>query len=145
MARKQTSNEALAVTLSAPGQLSVLNAPLNVEFRNIGAGTIRLLNEFDRVPITTFFSFDFVRPGGGPAPDDVPPITFVSFVADQVRYEQLNPGETFTITLQLNELWGNTFRPGRYRLSATYFNQYGENCYKGRVPANTIDVVIVPR
>lgn len=110
--------------------------PLKVTFVNAGGERLRLLKTFE--PISAFFVFDLVSETGKRV------VTTKEDILPQPRpqYLDLSEGEKFSLQADLTKLLPPDFGRGKYKVSVTYENQYGENCFKGRVNSMPIDLVV---
>jgi hypothetical protein len=57
-----------------------------------------------------------------------------------VRYIEIERSKEFTITVRLDEVLPADIDPGDYAVSVWYHNQYGANCFVGRVVSNEIKI-----
>ena len=121
------------------------NIPIKVLFENKGQSVCRLLNKFDRAQV--FLRFKMTRYDGTPIMvEGGGKITFSS--TNPPSYIELNSEESHAIIINIAELvlkdkyTQTIFDEGSYSLSVKYFNQYGENCFKGRVESEPISVFI---
>ena len=130
----------LSCTLGEP--CSPTNIPLRIAFENSGAGKVRLLAVFDPLPV--FLSFDIVREDGTPLAD-LPGGGKVAFPPGLLRYVELAEGEFFGFRVDLAAFLARRLDEGRYRIFATYHNQYGENCYQGKVSSPWLELTVKKR
>jgi len=124
------------------GTASPTNIFLRITFENNGSQKLRLLAEFDPLPV--FVTFNIVCEDGTPLAD-LPGGGKVDFPARQLRYVELEKNEFFGIQIDLATFLTTPLREGRYQISATYHNQYGENCFQGSVSSPPISVTVKNR
>jgi hypothetical protein len=123
--------------------LSARKMPVKVVFQNTSDQTIRLLNIFDMVEERkVFFTVRITDMEGTPV--DTIGGGKISLSKNSIKYIELGKGESMTVSLDLTEfLPGSQLpKPGTYNVSITYQNQYGENCFKGRVESRPITLNI---
>lgn len=133
-----TGETALRIEISTlPGEVyHAGNLPLAITFTNSGAQPLRILRQFEPLPV--FFSFEMVdmdetprlMPGGGK----------VDLRRDRMEYITLNPEEVYKLQVDIHGLLPSPFTPGIYMLNVVYHNQYGEDCFRGRVSSNVITI-----
>jgi hypothetical protein len=108
--------------------------PVVATFVNAGPTPVRLLDRFEPVPV--FFTFDVVRADGTPLP--ISGGGKIDFGPNEIRYLELPPGGSHSVQADLAKLLRLPVELGPYSVSATYHNQYGENCFLGGIRSNTI-------
>ena len=113
-------------------------APFILTFHNMGQEPLRILHWFE--PLAVFFWFDLVRADGTPLL--IAGGGKTDLVVSDMRYITLEPGEHFELTVDIHPLLPLPFEPGLYTVRVTYHNQYGENCFRGQVVSNPVDVMI---
>lgn len=116
------------------------DAPLKVTFQNVSNKPIRILDMFEPVPV--FFSFQVTQADGVPIVNVPGAGNMDPF--GSLNYITLKPNEKFTTTVRLDQVLPEVFQPGDYKLSVIYKNQYGENCFTGRLTSNPIKLKIHP-
>ena len=116
------------------------NIPLRIVFESTGEGGIRLLRHFEPLPV--FFAFRIVREDGTPI--GIPGAGKIDFREGSIRYLVLNSRETFGILVDLAEIIPSPedVTEGDYEISVTYHNQYGEDCFRGKIGSDPINVKI---
>ena len=119
--------------------------PVQVVFKNVTANSCRIINTFEKVPICLWFFLTRY---------DGTPITTrfggkISFSHSKPpEYIELSPNDTYQLTVDVSNLISkdrytqSLINQGVYTLSVTYSNQYGKNCFKGRVESEPISVSI---
>jgi hypothetical protein len=113
--------------------------PIRVSFANATGPEVRLLRHFEPIPV--FFSFTLTRPDGTPIP--IAGAGKIDFEEGKVDCILIEPGESFDVELDLAPwLTAATLTPGAYRLSATYHNQYGDDCFQGHLTSEPIEIQI---
>ena len=112
--------------------------PLCIEFRNRSAAPIRILNQFEPTPV--FFSFDIVATDGTPVL--VAGGGKIDFGPTAPSYLELSKDDAYSFEVDLGTLLSAPLQRGRYLISSTYHNQYGDNCFRGVVKSNTIPIEI---
>lgn len=112
--------------------------PVRVTFENRDDDPVSVLDAFEPLPV--FFSFRLVNPDGTPV--SLPGAGKVDFGPQTPGRVELAPGETLSRTVDLASLLTEPLPPGRYSVSTTYHNQYGEDCFTGRLDSNTIEIDI---
>jgi hypothetical protein len=131
------------IVLSAiPGRVYTReNSPLKLSFVNMGSEEMRVLRHFDPLPV--FFAFGMKDEDGRYL--SIPGAGKIDFYKGSIPYENLPPGGSFEIEVNLAEIlaYPDEAHPGEYTIKATYHNQYGENCFQGAVSSNTITVSLV--
>jgi hypothetical protein len=133
-----SSDSGLTFAIEAPGTARWDRFPVRAVFTNRGAAPVRLLNLFQPLPI--FFSFDLSGPDGTPV--ILPAGGKVDIPAGEDRYLDLAPGADFDLEIDLAPLAPPDARngSGRYQLSAEYHNQYGRDCFQGRLRSPAVEV-----
>lgn len=139
-AQERPSGLSLKLEAVPETEYSTRYAPLRITFVNIGGPDQRILNIFDRVgPERVFFTFqiwDRDTPvgmfGGGK----------ISIPLNGYKYATLKEGEELRLDVDLKRFFPRDFNlaPGTYRVRVKYFNQYGENCFRGALESNPIDL-----
>lgn len=114
--------------------------PLQIIFENVGAQRLRLLRKFEPTPV--FFSIRMVREDGTPI--GIPGAGKIDFQEGTVEYLTLNAGELFGFLVDVARVAyrREDITPGEYRVSVTYHNQYGEDCFQGVLSSNTTQVTV---
>lgn len=113
--------------------------PVNVFFENPHKEIIRLLNKFDnkrilyiffRVHITDIKGNPIPTRGGGK----------IAFRKKPTKYIELEENEKYTVKLNLQDFLHKkeNLKEGAYKVRVEYFNQYGENCFTGRLKSSSI-------
>jgi hypothetical protein len=110
--------------------------PVLMGFVNSGDEPVRLLAHFEPLPV--FFSFRLVKADGTPVA--VPGAGKIDFGPGKPECLELAPGDTHTVDADVGTLLTGELEPGRYSLSATYHNQYGEACFRGVLESNEISI-----
>lgn len=115
--------------------------PLLATFENIADECIVLLNHFEPIPV--FFAFRMVDDGGRSVP--IPGAGKIDFYRDSMRYIELWPGASLTVELDLADVlaYPDEVTAGRFTVSASYHNQYGDGCFVGSVDSDPIEVTLV--
>jgi hypothetical protein len=135
-------SEALTISVSS---LPVKGAeiPLQITFTNTGKESLRILDAFSETDLQrVFLHFKVVDSKGltvatyGGGKVDFGPTTEKDFAT-------IEPEETFDVTVDLNQHIGaGELAAGRYDVSVAYQNQYGRNCFVGRIQSKSIFVQI---
>lgn len=107
-----------------------------VLLENAGKGSITILKEFAPRPV--FFHYNLIKSDGTPV--DLPGAGKVDFDRP-MKYVTLEPGEFIGIIVSLKDV-NKELPHGKYELSVQYHNQYGDNCFRGVLTSNTINMVI---
>lgn len=132
-----SDRDPLELTLSiGAGALSPHSLPVRIAFVNRGRVPVRLLAEFQPLPV--FFSFELVRDDGTPIA--LPGAGKIDFGPGQPECLDLEPGEMHATDADVAEPLGAGLQPGRYTLAVTYHNQYGEDCFQGVLHSNRIEL-----
>jgi hypothetical protein len=134
------ASDALELLLSVRSDATVgpRSVPLRIVFANHGEAPVRLLAEFEPLPV--FFAFRLVKADGTPVA--LPGGGKIDFGPARPACEDLAPGETHAIDVDVGTLLAEPLDSGRYSLSAAYHNQYGEGCFKGTLESNAVDVEV---
>jgi hypothetical protein len=111
------------------------NPMLRISFENISKKKVTILRCFS--PLRVFVSFrltkedgtPLTRPGGGK----------VSLLESNIKYITLEPDEFFGFKVKLSDIYDGKLESGKYTLTVQYHNQYGKNCYQGRIKSNAIE------
>lgn len=114
----------------------VLKNNIDMMIHNAGAKPVRVLKEFRPHPV--FFNLNLVKDDGSII--FTPGAGKISF-GRSVRYVELDSNEFVGVSLNLDEIYGE-LAPGKYKLNVVYHNQYGQDCFKGRLQSNTIEISI---
>jgi hypothetical protein len=112
--------------------------PLRLTFENTGSLIIRILNYFEPLPI--FFSFQLSDSKGTPIA--IPGAGKIDFGPGELSYIELGEGEQFSTEVDLDRWIQQELTTGIYTLTATYHNQYGQNCFQGHLKSNSITIVL---
>lgn len=122
---------------------STKNLPVNVIFRNTSDGAIRLLDVFDDSKLKSSFFVAKINDVNG-TPIDTIGGGKISLSKDAMQYVVLKKDESHVVRLDLTNFLPGDFklRPGSYFVSVIYQNQYGEDCFKGKVESNAINLTI---
>ncbi len=122
---------------------NVDDLPAEVSFRNRTGDTVRILDLFDTgVSSRVFFSITWFDTNGTPV--------FstgggkISPSKASIKYVELKKDEEFLTKIKLREFLPNKepLKSGLYEVQITYRNQYGEDCFKGRLESKKIRVVL---
>lgn len=120
---------------------SAENMPINLVFRNTGDKTVRLLDVFsDSNANRVFFTIRIIDVNGTPV------ATIgggkISLSKSSIKYIELEKGETLSVGLDVTDFLPSEYslKPGVYSISVAYYNQYGENCFKGKIESRAITV-----
>lgn len=122
---------------------STENIPLEIVFTNVSSYTINLLDAFDtsnkkRIFLTVTLrdghESPFFTSGGGK----------ISFSKNSMKYIELKKGEQTSVRINLidYDLPHETLKAGLYSVLVTYRNQYGEDCFKGTVTSQPLNLVL---
>lgn len=107
-----------------------------VLLENTGSNSINILKEFTPRPV--FFQLNLVKSDGTPI--DSPGAGKVDF-GRPMNYVTLESGEFIGIIMSLKDAY-KELQNGKYELSVQYHNQYGDNCFRGALTSNSIDIMI---
>ena len=121
---------------STTNQLGVIR----VSFVNVSSNDVRLLRTFSkRYNPRVWFSMEVVGEDGTPAL----PVAAGGKVSMRgpVEYIVLHPNESFGFVLDYGGLVP-ALSPGRYRVRVTYSNQYGRDCFRGKVSTEPFEVKV---
>jgi hypothetical protein len=129
----------LRIAMPSAGSHSLHLLPLQVTFRNIGDAALRILDQFEPIPV--FFSFNIVYEDGTPIP--IAGGGKIDLPSSMKNYITLLPSEHAEIRIDLERLLPGAIKTGTYQITALYHNQYGEHCFIGSIRSNTITVDIV--
>ncbi len=118
------------------------NVPLRLRFENVSGEEIRILRHFEPLPV--FFAFDMVDEDGMHVA--IPGAGKIDFYEGAMKYATLPAGGTLDVDVNLAEVLTRPelVKPGRYMISVTYHNQYGENCFRGMVSSEPISLTLSP-
>jgi hypothetical protein len=125
----------LRLTVGA-GALNTHSLPVRMGFVNRGPEPVRLLAEFEPLPV--FFTFELVATDGTPIA--MPGGGKIDFGPGQPRCIDLGPGETHTTEANVGRLLPGGLEPGRYSMAVTYHNQYTDDCFRGVLHSNPVVV-----
>ena len=114
---------------AGPGEL-----PVRVCFHNASPEPVRLLAETEPVPV--FFSVSIVDVNGTPVP--AAGGGKVDFGPEGPDYVQVAPGADWCVDIDLEPLLTHPLAPGTYQVGVQYHNQYGDDCFLGRLEADPI-------
>lgn len=120
---------------AAPTPTSI---PVDAMFINTGDDVVNILHRFEPIPV--FFGIKIVRQDGTPIPTsrggkiDLP--------ETETDTHPLLPGESHTVRLDVRTVIPDSvvLEPGEYRVMITYHNQYGSDCFTGRVRSSPISL-----
>ncbi len=119
------------------------NFPLVLSFENSSENTIRILDAFnDPKALPVFFGFEIKDSNGTPIA--LPGAGKISISKNSEKYIELEKGGKYEITINLKDIIPQTtqLKNDVYSVSVTYRNQYGDNCFKGQIKSNVIQVVL---
>jgi hypothetical protein len=137
--KEQSSHLQFEISAIPDATYTSENLPLRIAFRNRGPTVAYILDHFDPLPV--FFSFRVVKPDGTPV--SLPGAGKIDFGPQAPGLIELGPGKAWSTPVNLTPLIVEELPPGSYTISATYHNQYGDRCFKGRLSSNTIQVNLV--
>lgn len=122
---------------------STQDIPFDVVFRNNEDDVVRLLNVFDDPKSHLIFFIINLRDSNG-TPISTLGGGKISLSKDSMKYIELAKGEEFTVRLNLKDYFPSdaAIKAGNYDVSVTYRNQYGENCFRGSVESNTLNLYL---
>ena len=113
---------------------------LRVEFINQGENEIKLLKSFSNEKnLCIWFCLDVIDADGTPVLG-IPSGGKISMRGNN-NYVALSSKEGFSFVLNADKLIP-LINKGEYKLKLLYNNQYGEECFKGELKSNTLDIVI---
>lgn len=120
---------------AAPTPTSI---PVDATLINTGDNVVNILHRFEPIPV--FFAIKIVQADGTPVPTsrggkiDLP--------ETEIDTRPLLPGESHTVRLDVGRVIpdGVVLEPGEYQIMITYHNQYGSNCFTGRVASSPISL-----
>jgi hypothetical protein len=142
---RKDNDRPLVITAEAEQDsgLSARKMPVKVVFQNTSDQTIRLLNIFDLVEERKMFFMVRITDMEG-TPVDTIGGGKISLSKNAVKYLELGKNERMTVSLDLTDFLpaGKPLKSGTYNVSITYQNQYGENCFKGKVESRPISLNI---
>ena len=121
---------------SITNQLGVIR----VSFVNVSSNDVRLLRTFSKqYNQRVWFSMEVVGEDGTPAL----PVAAGGKVSIRgaMEYIVLHPNESFGFVLDYRGLVPS-LSPGRYRVKVTYSNQYGRDCFRGKVSTEPFEVKV---
>jgi len=126
-----------------PGEDRPGSVAVRVTLENVSTQKVRLLDAFEPDTLPVFFRVHLQREDGSPVLE-VRGGGKADPLHSNIKYIDLAPGQTFSLTLNLADFLTDpdAMKPGRYQLTVTYFNQYGENCFHGRVTSAPLEFVI---
>jgi hypothetical protein len=115
---------------------------LKVAFRNASKNPVRLLKYFDDTPnLPIWFQLHITSLEGTPVLG-IQGGGKIS-IRDPLDYVVIQPGKTFSVEMDVAKFVTGLHR-GTYKVSMTYRNQYGEDCFRGELKSNTLEIT-VPR
>lgn len=112
--------------------------PMQLMFTNLSSKDVRLLDCFEPLPV--FFTFKLVGRDGTPI--DMPGGGKIDFGPQPPGYIDLKPGATYSLDVDIARLISKPLSTGLYRISAIYHNQYGQDCFQGKLQSDWIEVEI---
>lgn len=142
-AQEEITAHPLQFAVSKEGEGTAKNqlGYMRVTFKNVSGEDVRLLRIFDDESTLRFwFNVVVVATNGTPVLDT--PAGGKISVRSAREYLVLKPQEAFSFRLDPSKLVP-TLSPGSYCIKVIYSNQYGENCFQGRLESNFF-VVKVP-
>lgn len=106
-------------------------------FKNGSKTPVRILNAFNDRNNRSFFMIVLrdedgtpIGPFGGGS---------ITLPRSSMKYVDLQENEEFTVRINVTEFLRNyKLKPGAYEVSVTYFNQNGEDCFKGKLESGPI-------
>lgn len=115
--------------------------PLDIVFRNNADESIRLLNTFDD-PKTKRVFFSVTLRDSNETPLFTAGGGKVDFSSDSLKYIELKKGEETAVRINLMDFAppNCSLKSGIYSVSIIYRNQYGENCFKGTLESNSLNL-----
>ena len=134
--------EGLELSLCTVETNSVIYTNNNIEvaltFTNNGTYTVALLKHFTPLPI--FFEFKIVKADGTVIA--VPGSGKISFYESSMQYVKLEEGNVHVLQISLADVLKEQLESGTYSVSVIYKNQYGSDCFKGKVESNQISIQV---
>jgi hypothetical protein len=117
------------------------NIPLRVTFENISGQEMRILQHFEPLPV--FFAFNMVGEDGMHIA--IPGAGKIDFYEGSIKYATLPAGGTLNVDVNLAKVLARPelVKPGKYTISVTYHNQYGESCFRGMVSSGPTSVTLL--
>jgi hypothetical protein len=139
--RKEVSPLRLNISTLYDVDYNVSHIPLKVTFENTSEGDVRILQAFkDPAVLPVFFRF------GITASDGTPIATRgggkVTLSPESYQYAVLKRGQKLEVIADVARVLpdGVKLKEGTYHFNLVYQNQYGADCFKGRVESNIIEV-----
>jgi hypothetical protein len=97
-----------------------------------------MLQVFDPLPV--FFMTSLVRIGGGEV--DVTGAGKADIPEEELQTIEVAPGGHLDVDLDLKPWIREPLLPGRYTLSLTYRNAYGQDCFRGPLTSDAITLEV---
>ncbi len=142
---KDSNKPALGLEAKIIGEAiySTKDIPIEIIFRNEEAPILKLLDIFDDADARKIFFTVNLRDDNG-TPVSTVGGGKISISRESMKYLELKKDEQYKVSLNLKDFIppGFSIEAGRYSVSIVYSNQYGKNCFKGRVESNTIDIYL---
>lgn len=120
---------------------STENIPIHIVFHNNGNEPVKLLNIFDDSKAVKIFFYVNLTDSKG-TPVNTTGGGKISLSEQSIKYVELKKGEKYTVTLNLKDFLPKDYslKSGIYDVSVIYRNQYGENCFKGKLESDSVSL-----
>ena len=142
VAQEGSSVQPLAITLSRDNEGAAMSplGYMRIEFKNVSGGDVRILRAFDDEKILRFwFSMVVVDTNGTPVLDL--PMGGKIALRSTREHLLLKPQESFSFRFNSGVLVPK-LAPGSYAVRMIYQNQYGEDCFRGKLESNSLDLKV---
>lgn len=111
---------------------------VTARFTNVSSQPLRMLPVFDPVPV--FFTTELHRLSNGDV--DVAGAGKADFPDEALQPAVLSSGESLDAEIDLRPWIRGVLTPGRYGITLTYHNAYGEGCFRGPLTSDSITVEV---
>lgn len=132
-----------SIKISDGAVLTTDSVPINFIFRNTGPRDLRILDVFE-FPSTAVIFFRPRLTDSEGTPIQLMGGGKVSLSRDSIKYKELKPEQEYEIQLDLKNFVPRerSLKEGNYNLVFEYYNQYGDDCFRGRLESNSVNLTI---
>jgi hypothetical protein len=135
---------ALLIIIAGGAKPTPTSVSVDVVFKNVSPENVRILKRFEpEEDLPIWFSVHLTSADGTPLLGTKGGGKIN--LRGTLDYVLLKPGEEFSLQLNAAKFFQTELPEGMYKVSVTYHNQYGHDCFKGHLKSNTVTIIVPSR